>query len=120
MLSATMPITITPIKPIFTASFISFAQKIANRSAMTGWFSYIGTHYFQKKKIDHLRDTCIHSSENTTQDYNSQLNNLENNYPLEMSFFYKKTLLECMKNKKKNLKTFNACVSLSNKLIETE
>jgi len=99
---------------------MSFIQKIGSRSAMTGWFSYISTHYFQKKKIDCLKNTCIHSSENTNEDFHAQLNHLENNYPLEMNFFYKKTLLECMKNKKKNLKNFNACVNLSNKLIETE
>lgn len=105
---------------MFTSSVFSFAHKIASRTAMTGWASYIGTHYFQKKKIDRLKDVCIRSSENTNQDYTSQLNNPEDNYSLNMSFFYKTTLLGCMKNKNKNLKNFNACVTLSNKIIESE
>lgn len=107
-------------KPMFTSSIISFAQKIASRSATIGWASYISTHYFQKKKIDHLKSACIHSPENTSQDYNSQLNNPEDNYPLTMSFFYKTTLLGCMKNKNKNLKNFNACINFSNKITESE
>lgn len=82
-----------------------------------GWATYIGAHYIQLKKVHALHDRCARSPESTREDAEKSLYQL---VPLTGTFFYRQAILECMKNRDENLKNFNKCFELVNKLTDKE
>ncbi|HTM06066.1 MAG TPA: hypothetical protein VL201_02400 [Patescibacteria group bacterium] len=110
--------------PIFTMAFFKDTHRIITRTANIGswlatfgWAVYIGAHYTQLKKVHALHDKCAKSPESTLEEHKKSLYHIA---PLTGTFFYKQAILECMKNKNENLKNFNECLDLVDKLTGKE
>jgi len=110
--------------PILTMAFLKDTHRVITRTANIGswlatfgWAFYIGAHCTQLKKIHALHDKCAQSPESTLEEHQKSLYKIT---PLTGTLFYKQAILECMKHKSQNLKDFNECLDLVDRLTGKE
>jgi hypothetical protein len=113
--------------PILTMAFLKDTHRVITRTAdigsslaIFGWVFatfYFCAHCIQVRKINVLHDKCAQSPENTFEEHKKSLSKTT---PFIGTLFYNQAILKCMKHKGQNLKNFNECLDLVDRLIGKE